>query len=113
MVIVMLAAELGGCTSWGPPRVGVVEPQGRRLQVWQSGRPFALDRAVVSEDSIVGRAAYGEPHRGARVAIARAGVDSVRVRRTSAGKTMLATVGALTVAAGAAIGIAFATMDWE
>jgi hypothetical protein len=110
MVIVMLGAELGACTSWGPPRVGVVEPQGRRLQVWQAGQPFALDRAITSDDSIIGRAAYGEPHRGARVAIARAGVDSVRVRRTNAGKTILATVGSLTAAAGAMVGVIMASI---
>jgi hypothetical protein len=76
----------------------------------QSGRPMALDRATVSGDSIVGRAAYGEPHRGTRTAIARSGVDSIRVRRTSAGKTILATVGALTAAAATAAGIVLASI---
>jgi hypothetical protein len=109
MVVVMLAAELGGCTSWGPPPVGVVQPQGGRLQVWQSGRSMALDRATISDDSIVGLAAYGEPHRGARIAIARSGVDSVRVRRPSPARTMLAALGALTAAAGATAGILLAS----
>ncbi|MBA2627111.1 MAG: hypothetical protein H0U85_03800 [Gemmatimonadales bacterium] len=106
IAIIMLAAELGACTSWGQPRAGTTEPQPlTRVQVWQRGRAVELDLATVSQDSIVGTAAAIWPARGARTAIARAGVDSVRVRRSDGGKTVGAVLGTLLVGAATTFGL--------
>ena len=100
-VVVMLAAELGGCTSWGPPRAEGVAPKVGRIQVWQSGQPVTLSYATVSDDSIVGLAASSEAGGQARLAIARSAIDSVKVRRTNPVKTLLLGFGVVAAAAGA------------
>ena len=83
----LLVPLLASCSSWSHQPEGVV-PAAGRLQVWHEGRPVEVHRAVVTEDSIVGRGAAGEPRR-----FARHQVDSVRVRRFDVGKTFLVVFG--------------------
>ena len=98
MAFLLLGLQLvstSGCTTWSRvPPGGLPDPAPRQVQVWARDSVAVLQEPSVRSDSLVGTVtkAQGATERPT-VARPLADVDSLRVRKVSATRTVLATVG--------------------
>jgi hypothetical protein len=81
-----------GCTGWsrfaGVPQNPI--PERERFQLWRGGTAIVVHGLEASDDSLSGVPAWRPPSCvSCRVAVARDEVDSLRVRKYSAGRTWI------------------------
>lgn len=85
LMLALTTIQIAGCTYWRQPAAGRPEPSGASVRAWQGGKATVLENVTFTPDSLVGT--HGAEK--TRLAFARREVDSLNVRRTNIGGTVV------------------------